>query len=172
MALRDPERNRERQRAGCGCCQTENRHNSRSLAAGGGGIRTPDTVARMPHFECGAFKPDLRNSEPQPSRGTTALINGGRCVGASATPRLHSLLRREGAGPTASARCPAAVVGTLISGRRVLRELETLVARHGTRDLGQRHHPSEARGIGQEGLKAKLRRPTSEASRFRVTRET
>jgi hypothetical protein len=22
---------------------------------GEGGIRTPDTVARMPHFECGAF---------------------------------------------------------------------------------------------------------------------
>src|SRR5687768_1403589 len=26
-----------------------------SLAGGEGGIRTPDTVARMPHFECGAF---------------------------------------------------------------------------------------------------------------------
>src|ERR1700742_2704346 len=25
------------------------------LAGGEGGIRTPDTVARMPHFECGAF---------------------------------------------------------------------------------------------------------------------
>jgi hypothetical protein len=24
-------------------------------AGGEGGIRTPDTVARMPHFECGAF---------------------------------------------------------------------------------------------------------------------
>jgi hypothetical protein len=28
----------------------------RMLKFGGeGGIRTPDTVARMPHFECGAF---------------------------------------------------------------------------------------------------------------------
>ena len=27
----------------------------RLLAGGEGGIRTPDTVARMPHFECGAF---------------------------------------------------------------------------------------------------------------------
>src|ERR1700719_1961238 len=26
-----------------------------SVAGGEGGIRTPDTVARMPHFECGAF---------------------------------------------------------------------------------------------------------------------
>jgi hypothetical protein len=26
-----------------------------SLIGGEGGIRTPDTVARMPHFECGAF---------------------------------------------------------------------------------------------------------------------
>ncbi len=25
------------------------------LIGGEGGIRTPDTVARMPHFECGAF---------------------------------------------------------------------------------------------------------------------
>ena len=25
------------------------------LFGGEGGIRTPDTVARMPHFECGAF---------------------------------------------------------------------------------------------------------------------
>src|SRR5260370_21588538 len=29
---------------------------SRKQKSGGeGGIRTPDTVARMPHFECGAF---------------------------------------------------------------------------------------------------------------------
>jgi hypothetical protein len=28
----------------------------KSMVVGGeGGIRTPDTVARMPHFECGAF---------------------------------------------------------------------------------------------------------------------
>lgn len=26
-----------------------------SLAGGEGGIRTPDTLASMPHFECGAF---------------------------------------------------------------------------------------------------------------------
>jgi hypothetical protein len=29
--------------------------NNFSLTGGEGGIRTPDTVARMPHFECGAF---------------------------------------------------------------------------------------------------------------------
>src|SRR4029077_1990441 len=29
--------------------------NGPCLAGGEGGIRTPDTVARMPHFECGAF---------------------------------------------------------------------------------------------------------------------
>src|ERR1700739_532724 len=27
----------------------------RRFVGGEGGIRTPDTVARMPHFECGAF---------------------------------------------------------------------------------------------------------------------
>ena len=25
------------------------------ISGGEGGIRTPDTVTRMPHFECGAF---------------------------------------------------------------------------------------------------------------------
>jgi hypothetical protein len=28
---------------------------NRLIRGGEGGIRTPDTVARMPHFECGAF---------------------------------------------------------------------------------------------------------------------
>jgi hypothetical protein len=28
---------------------------ARKPIGGEGGIRTPDTVARMPHFECGAF---------------------------------------------------------------------------------------------------------------------
>src|ERR1700751_3279702 len=28
---------------------------SYKICGGEGGIRTPDTVARMPHFECGAF---------------------------------------------------------------------------------------------------------------------
>ena len=37
-------------------CGYENIFNIRMLVSGGeGGIRTPDTVTRMPHFECGAF---------------------------------------------------------------------------------------------------------------------
>jgi hypothetical protein len=32
---------------------------------GEGGIRTPDTVARMPHFECGAFNRSATSPEPK-----------------------------------------------------------------------------------------------------------
>src|SRR6266550_915700 len=32
---------------------------------GEGGIRTPDTVARMPHFECGAFNHSATSPWPQ-----------------------------------------------------------------------------------------------------------
>src|SRR6266487_2741652 len=31
------------------------RTSANEASGGEGGIRTPDTVARMPHFECGAF---------------------------------------------------------------------------------------------------------------------
>ena len=31
---------------------------------GEGGIRTPDTVARMPHFECGAFNRSATSPTP------------------------------------------------------------------------------------------------------------
>src|SRR5664279_103755 len=34
---------------------------------GDGGIRTPDTVARMPHFECGAFNRSATSPEPKQS---------------------------------------------------------------------------------------------------------
>src|SRR5260370_1994229 len=39
---------------------------------GEGGIRTPDTVARMPHFECGAFNHSA--TSPTPVRCITKLI--------------------------------------------------------------------------------------------------
>src|SRR5262249_42514341 len=39
------------------------------LSGGGeGGIRTPDTVARMPHFECGAFNHSATSPWPQGAR--------------------------------------------------------------------------------------------------------
>src|SRR5215471_6506844 len=38
----------------------------RAAAAGGeGGIRTPDTLASMPHFECGAFNHSATSPEPE-----------------------------------------------------------------------------------------------------------
>jgi hypothetical protein len=36
-------------------------------SGGEGGIRTPDTVTRMPHFECGAFNRSA--TSPQPEKG-------------------------------------------------------------------------------------------------------
>src|SRR5450631_1524182 len=35
------------------------------IAGGEGGIRTPDTVARMPHFECGAFNRSATSPKPK-----------------------------------------------------------------------------------------------------------
>ena len=32
---------------------------------GEGGIRTPDTLASMPHFECGAFNHSATSPEPK-----------------------------------------------------------------------------------------------------------
>src|SRR5205823_3848683 len=45
------------------------RHVRYSVRGGEGGIRTPDTVTRMPHFECGAFN----HSATSPNH----YINGG-----------------------------------------------------------------------------------------------
>ena len=41
---------------------------------GEGGIRTPDTVTRMPHFECGAFNHSATSPWPQ---GANILSVGG-----------------------------------------------------------------------------------------------
>src|SRR5215510_7692588 len=43
-------------------------------AGGEGGIRTPDTVTRMPHFECGAFNHSATSPWPQ---GANILSVGG-----------------------------------------------------------------------------------------------
>ena len=56
----------------------ELRSSDQSRASGGeGGIRTPDTVTRMPHFECGAFNHSATSPE------TTAENRGQRrlCIG-------------------------------------------------------------------------------------------
>src|SRR5579864_4819658 len=44
----------------------------RKPIGGEGGIRTPDTVARMPHFECGAFNHSA--TSPEPRRATKSPI--------------------------------------------------------------------------------------------------
>src|SRR5689334_25356714 len=44
---------------------------------GEGGIRTPDTVARMPHFECGAFNHSATSPNPD-FRGFVRFAGGAR----------------------------------------------------------------------------------------------
>jgi hypothetical protein len=47
-------------------------------AGGEGGIRTPDTLASMPHFECGAFNRSA--TSPQPQKGLKKPSLDGRYV--------------------------------------------------------------------------------------------
>jgi hypothetical protein len=48
------------------------------LIGGEGGIRTPDTLASMPHFECGAFNHSA--TSPEPETGPEKPTNGRRYV--------------------------------------------------------------------------------------------
>src|SRR5580704_12947815 len=45
---------------------------ARQLDGGEGGIRTPDTVARMPHFECGAFNHSATSPQYRESASVAA----------------------------------------------------------------------------------------------------
>ena len=49
------------------------------LIGGEGGIRTPDTVARMPHFECGAFNHSATSPQFENVRGPSVAL----CVAAA-----------------------------------------------------------------------------------------
>ena len=64
-------------RAGAGWPRAPRSWKGQVSAGGEGGIRTPDTLASMPHFECGAFN----HSATSPQRGRrlwrAALDNGG-----------------------------------------------------------------------------------------------
>jgi hypothetical protein len=46
----------------------------KQLPGGEGGIRTPDTLASMPHFECGAFNHSA--TSPEPETGLKRPLNG------------------------------------------------------------------------------------------------
>jgi hypothetical protein len=76
---------------------------------GEGGIRTPDTVARMPHFECGAI--DHSATSPWPHRAQTAPSVGRyvskaarRDKGAAASSSVRLIRCRRGSdlGPSCS----------------------------------------------------------------------
>src|SRR5204863_5804646 len=57
---------------------------------GEGGIRTPDTVARMPHFECGAFN----HSATSPSGAEGGVGPAKRAKSYRRGPRETSVSRR------------------------------------------------------------------------------
>lgn len=65
------------------------------LNGGEGGIRTPDTLARMPHFECGAFDHSATSPAVAPSVGTILFEgvapggNDGRPDGAASNQPRH-----------------------------------------------------------------------------------
>src|SRR3954454_15485294 len=46
------------------------------LAGGEGGIRTPDRLAPMPHFECGAFNHSATSPEGAKSRSWAPVVGG------------------------------------------------------------------------------------------------
>src|SRR5581483_7909496 len=48
---------------------------SDGVVGGEGGIRTPDTVARMPHFECGAFNHSATSPDRRWANGADYLAN-------------------------------------------------------------------------------------------------
>src|SRR6516164_2782621 len=50
---------------------------SEELVGGEGGIRTPDTVARMPHFECGAFNHSATSPRGEKRSSGPAVFSGG-----------------------------------------------------------------------------------------------
>jgi hypothetical protein len=63
-----------------------------SMHIGGeGGIRTPDTVARMPHFECGAFD----HSATSPACSLVAPALNMRGAGAQVETKGSRALRRR-----------------------------------------------------------------------------
>jgi hypothetical protein len=87
---------------------SQDRIAQKSQSGGEGGIRTPDTVARMPHFECGAIDhsatspwPDRAGKTPVRSGGYVSKAAGGDKGGAG-TPRVTAL--EEGSGVTGSPR--------------------------------------------------------------------
>ena len=66
-----------------------------AVFGGEGGIRTPDTVARMPHFECGAFNHSA--TSPQKQGTPSEMSDGG--PGMAAFMRRAETARNVDAGP-------------------------------------------------------------------------
>src|SRR5215813_1448587 len=60
------------------------------LTGGEGGIRTPDTVARMPHFECGAFNHSATSPYRSVMRPWCALSRPRAGPETSAPRRAHT----------------------------------------------------------------------------------
>ena len=69
---------------------------SQETLGGEGGIRTPDTVARMPHFECGAFNHSATSPEPETKQpvqnGAIYLAKGMRANNRYSAPTSPAFL--------------------------------------------------------------------------------
>src|SRR5580698_6148460 len=68
------------------------------FGGGEGGIRTPDTVARMPHFECGAFDHSATspNSEGLSVAAPYLAVTGARHKGVTARRAIKAPARACG----------------------------------------------------------------------------
>jgi hypothetical protein len=62
---------------------------------GEGGIRTPDTVARMPHFECGAFNHSATSPGQVTSKGYSYIGANGLATSVRLGPKLRPRPSRE-----------------------------------------------------------------------------
>jgi hypothetical protein len=88
----------------CHCKRKRTSGNNAILRLGGeGGIRTPDTVARMPHFECGAFN----HSATSPQPATTPVSLAWSRVAGGVVPKP---VRRNKGGPVGQARREAEAI--------------------------------------------------------------
>ena len=97
---------------------------------GEGGIRTPDTVARMPHFECGAFNHSATSPEPDWAVERVYLSNAARANKSAVISLVlapifrKSPLKRARIGPMPRGYCePARPARRMISPHTAISDL-------------------------------------------------
>src|SRR5579871_4147777 len=79
----------------------------RRAMSGEGGIRTPDTVARMPHFECGAFNHSA--TSPGAHSGSMIFSENRKTTFRDHAPGLRAVCRTGSAVTPVRARSVAGI---------------------------------------------------------------